>query len=126
MANNVLPITPSDDGKYIIINVVGDMTGQSAIQQNLEAHSLGFKLGISRYLVDVTESKNTSSISENYKFAHSDMPNAEISRTACVAILADPKDHSHDFIETLSRNAGFNTTIFRNRELAVQHLLKGL
>lgn len=119
-------ITPSEDGKYIIIKVVGDMTGQSAIEQNLEAHSLGLKLGISRYLVDVTELKNTSSISENYKFAHNDMQNAEISRTACVVILTEPQDHSHDFIETLSRNAGFNTTIFKNRELAIQHLLKGL
>jgi 5-methylcytosine-specific restriction endonuclease McrBC regulatory subunit McrC len=118
-------IAPSDDGTYIVLKIVGNINSEIAMKHNIEAHALGNKLGITRYLVDVTESRNVASIAENYKFAHNDMKTTPgINQTARVAVLVSPTDHSHDFIETLSRNAGLNTTIFRDREKAIQHLMK--
>ncbi|NWF88329.1 MAG: hypothetical protein HXY50_02595 [Ignavibacteriaceae bacterium] len=118
-------ISISEDGNYIILKTVGEITSSSAIKQNLEAHDLGKKSGISKFLVDATESRNNNSVSENYKFAHSDLQMfPEISKSARVAILVSPDGHSHDFIETLMRNAGHNTTIFRDREKAINFLLK--
>ncbi|MBW1985270.1 MAG: hypothetical protein JRI53_11180, partial [Deltaproteobacteria bacterium] len=70
-------ITPSKDGKYIILKIQGEINRQSAMKQNLEAHTLGGKLGINRYLVDVTESRNTDSVMESYDFAYEDMKNTE-------------------------------------------------
>ena len=94
------------------------------MKQNLEAHTLGDELGISRYLVDATEAVNVDSTLENYSFAYTDMQTPTgINKTAVVALLVSPDDHSHDFIETVSRNAGLNVTIFRDRELAIHHLL---
>lgn len=118
-------ITPSEDRKYIIIKVVGDMTADVAVNFDLEASAVGDKLGITRYLIDVTESRNVSSVYENYKFANVDLPaklKVDIKRR--IAILVDSDDHSHDFAETVLKNAGSNSTIFRDRELAIQHLMK--
>jgi hypothetical protein len=41
-------IVPSEDRKYIILTVKGEITRDIAMQQNLEAHALGGKLGIHR------------------------------------------------------------------------------
>ena len=50
-------ITPSNDNTYIILKVKGNITRQSATQMNLEAHALGRKMHISKYLVDVYRSE---------------------------------------------------------------------
>ncbi len=116
-------ITPADNGKYITIKMVGDMTRDVANQHVLEAHALGAELGIRCYLVDVTESRNTESVLDNYKFAHADVRSIPgMDRRACVAVLVAPGDHSHDFYETLARNAGIDSTLFRDRDEAVAHL----
>ncbi len=117
-------ITPSDDGKYIIMKVTGDFNRKLAIQYDLESHALGKSLGISRYLVDLTEARNTNTTVEDYEFAYRDMKTPEIDRMAVVAILVSPGDHSHDFTETVTRNAGLNTKLFTDRDLAIRYLLQ--
>ena len=118
-------ITPSADGNYIIMKVIGDIISDEAIKMNDEASAVGKKLGITKYLIDVTESRNVSSIYENYKFAYIDLPaKPTTDKKNRIAILIDPDDHSHDFVETVLKNAGSDSTIFRDRELAIQHLLK--
>ncbi|MDY0020055.1 MAG: hypothetical protein RBT47_08645 [Anaerolineae bacterium] len=117
-------ITPSDDGKYIIMKVTGNFNRQLAMQYNLESHTLGKSLGINRYLVDLTEARNLNTTVEDYEFAYKDMKTPEIDRTAIVAVMVSPGDHSHDFIETVARNAGLNTRLFTDRDLAIRHLLQ--
>ncbi len=117
-------ISLSDDESYIIVKILGKQTAELAMKQNLEAHAFGDELGIGRYLVDATEAVNVDSTLENYSFAYTDMQTPTgINKAAIVALLVSPDDHSHDFIETVSRNAGLNVTIFRDRELAIHHLL---
>jgi len=117
-------ISLSDDESYIILKILGKQTAELAMKQNLEAHAFGDELGIGRYLVDATEAVNVDSTLENYSFAYTDMQTPTgINKAAIVALLVSPNDHSHDFIETVSRNVGLNVTIFRDRELAIHHLL---
>ena len=117
-------IKPSDDGRYIVVTTQGNLTNEIALRQNIESHALGKKLSISRYLVDVTQARNIDSVPTNYKFAYEDMVAApEIDKNARIALVADPQDHSHDFIETAFRNAGFHIRLFRNRDEAIRHLL---
>jgi len=117
-------ISLSDDESYIIVKILGKQTAELAMKQNLEAHAFGDELGIGRYLVDATEAVNVDSTLENYSFAYTDMQTPTgINKAAIVALLVSPDDHSHDFIETVSRNVGLNVTIFRDRELAIHHLL---
>jgi hypothetical protein len=117
-------ISLSDDQRYILLTVTGEMTSELAMQQNIEAHNLGAKLGINRYLVDVTGARNIDSFSDTYRFAYVDMNTAvEIDKDAIVAMLVSLEDHSHDFIETISKHAGLNVTLFRDRDQALRHLL---
>lgn len=118
-------IVPSEDKKYIILTIKGNITRVIAMQYNLEAHALGEKLGIHRYLTDVTEARNVESVLDKYKFAYRDMQQETgIDRRARVAMLVSPEDHSHDFIETVARNSGLDVTLFREREKAMEHLTK--
>lgn len=60
-----------------------------------------------------------------FKFAYEDIiAPPGIDKKARVAILASPEDHSHDFVETATRNAGLDVTLFRDRGLAIRHLLQ--
>lgn len=117
-------IYPSQCGKYIILSVWGEINQKTAMQQNKEAHKLGEELGINRYLVDVRKARNTDSVIEKYNFAYNDMQHTEgINKRAKVVFVSAPEDNSHDFIETVSRNAGLNVTIFKDIEEAKRFLL---
>jgi hypothetical protein len=119
-------ITPSADGSFILIKVRGDINRHSAMQMNLEAHELGRQLQLRRYLVDVTESRNTDDTLDIYEFAHLDMRRTEgIDLGARVAMLVSPGDHSHDFVETTLYNAGLNGRLFTDPDKARQFLLDG-
>ena len=117
-------ITPSADGTYIAIKVKGDIDRQSAMKMNLEAHALGKKLNVRRYLVDATESRNTDSVANNYDFAYTDMQQTDnLDRSAIVANLVSPNDHSHDFVETVARNAGLHFRLFTDPDGAMRFLM---
>jgi hypothetical protein len=116
-------ITPSADGMFIILKVKGNINRRIAMEMNLDAHALGKRLRVGRYLVDVTEARNTDPIGESYEFAYSDMQKREgIDKFALVATLVSPDDHSHDFMETVARNAGLNVKIFTDKDEAMRFL----
>ncbi|MBN1827164.1 MAG: hypothetical protein JW958_12980 [Candidatus Eisenbacteria bacterium] len=115
-------ITPSPDRTYIELKATGEVNRAVAMRQNVEAHALGRNLGIHRYLVDMTECRNTETELDTYSFAYEDMMTERVDKKARVALLVRPDDHSHDFVETVSRNAGLDVTLFRDRALAEKHL----
>jgi hypothetical protein len=118
-------ISVSEDGKYIILKIQGDITSELVMKRVQEAHQLGEQLGITRHLMDVTEAKNIDPVAKTYRFAYTEIGKYPgINMKARVAVLVSPDDHSHDFSETVIQNAGQNVTFFRDRESAVRHLLK--
>jgi hypothetical protein len=118
-------ISPSPDGKYIIVRVTVDMTRNLAKEIASQALSVGQELGIKYFLLDLTQSRNRESIFGSYESAYIDMANMRVQmRFTRTAMLVDPQDDSHNFNETVLRNVGLNVTLFRDRHLAVQHLLK--
>ena len=118
-------ITPSPDGQYIILKIIGDITRNLAMQYNLEAHKTGEQLDINKYLEDLTESRNVDNPIDSYEFAYDDMQTTPgIDRFARVAVLVSPDDHTHNFIETVTQNTGLDVTLFRDREQAINHLLQ--
>ena len=118
-------IYPSEDRKYIVLKHWGEMNSEFGMTRVQEAHKLGAEIGIDRYLVDLTEAVNTDSAYKSYKYAYEDMKTPSgVKRSARVAMLVSPDDHSHDFVETVLRNAGHNVTLFRDRESAFKYLLK--
>ena len=118
-------IKPADDQSHIVLTVVGEVRGKHMMKYILEAHAMGRDLGIDRYLVDVTEARNTDSVLDQYNFAYSEMKTTEgIDSRARVAALVHPGDKSHDFIETVLHNAGLMLKIFSDSNLAIEYLRK--
>lgn len=116
-------IEVSPCGRYIILTATGDYTRALAMADNLEAHALGAKLGIRRYLVDVTGARNIESVLDQYEFAYQDMAVDEgIDRHARVALLVAPEDHSHDFVAVAVANSGVDIRLFTDRAEAERHL----
>jgi hypothetical protein len=113
----------SDSGRYIHITVRGAIDRHTAAAMNVEAHALGRSLAIHNYLVDLVEAVNIDSVIGNYQFAYENMQAPDLlDADARVATLVGQDDHSHDFVETVSRNAGFDVTFFRDREAAIHHV----
>lgn len=118
-------ITPSKCGNYITLTIIGEINRQSTIEQNIELHALGKKLDIKKFLIDVRQARNTDSIINNYESINKDFKKKEeIDRSAIVAVLVSADDHSHDFIETLAKNAGLLVKLFTGHDLAIEYLLQ--
>lgn len=118
-------ITVSEDASYVILEITGEITSHNIMGMIMESHALGRARGITRHLVDATHARNTSTVTENYRFAYKDagaIPGLD--PDARVAMLVSPEDHSHDFIETVTQNSGYNTRLFRDRKAAVDYLLQ--
>jgi hypothetical protein len=117
-------IIVSEDNQYIITKHSGDITSEIIMRATIEAHALGEKLGIKKHLMDVSEATNVEPIAKTYNFAYEDIKNMPgINLDVRVAVLVRPEDHSHDFAETVTKNAGQDITIFRDREAAIDHLI---
>lgn len=112
----------SADKRYVYTKVIGLVDVASMLECVLTAHQFARQAGVNRHLMDLTEARNQLSTLENYYFAYNDMNHPDIDRLARVAMLVGTDDHSHDFLETLSRNSGRDVTLFTSREEAERHL----
>lgn len=113
----------SDDGTYVELLRHGEISRGSVLEENLEAHALGRAHGVRSYLVDHTEAQSIDSLVDQYDFAYHDMRETEgLDQGARVAVLIAEGDRSHDFIETVCRNAGFDVQLFTDREAALRFL----
>jgi hypothetical protein len=112
-----------EEENFLVLKIDGIMNRKIAKQYFDEAHRKGIELGINKFLYDLTNATNTESNMDNYLFANTDIRNMEdIDLNTYVAMVVSPNDHSHDFIETVSRNAGLNVTLFRDYSKAVEYL----
>lgn len=115
-------ITISENGQYIICRVTGSMTVEIAREFTREIDSISRAKHIKRFLTDVREAPNVSNIFQNYEYAYKDMLDLELQRDIRSAILADTADTTHDFIETVVRNAGYNVRVFHDESAAIAWL----
>jgi len=115
-------ITISDNGKYLICRVTGEITVDIAREFTKELYRLSRNLKIKRFLNDVRGASNALSTLQNYDFAYKDMEEMNLQRDACSAILVGPADRTHDFVGTVIQNAGYNVRIFHEEGAAVAWL----
>lgn len=114
----------SDSGKYIIVRVNTDMTRALADQTGLEATHLGKKNNINLFLYDLRNSINRETVNANYIYAKQEVQKIEPDYANKIAMLVSQNDKSHDFVETVLRNAGHNVLIFHDEEKALSWLLE--
>ena len=112
----------SENSKYIIVRVSENMTRSLAEHLGIEASNLGKKKNITKYLYDLRNSRNIESINTNYIFAYQEMKKIDLNPVNMVAMLTSAGDNSHNFVETVLRNAGFNVQIFTDESEAINWL----
>ena len=113
----------SDDSTYIVQEVSGEITRQSQVPATIELHEMGKRLGINKFLVDMTNSKNVDTVAENYDFAYVDLRTSpSVSRGVTIAVVTSSDDHSHDFVEVVLSNSGRDARFFKDRNEAIAYL----
>ena len=115
-------VSLSENGKYILCRVSGPMTATTAIEFSAEMDKLARKHGINRFLTDVRDAPNVSSVVENHQFADSDMKALGLQKNVRAAILTRQSDRSHDFVEFATQNAGYNVRLFDDEQAAITWL----
>lgn len=115
----------AQDGRYVIIRMMGNITTARMRKATKAAHDKGVEAGINNFLFDMRNGRNVESVAANYQYAYHDMRNLDFSRSARAALLTAPDDRSHDFMETLCRNAGYNVRVFTDLTDAVAWLKSG-
>lgn len=118
-------VAPSDDGKYVIVEVAGDVTREGAASFVAAAWKKGEELGVHCILIDVTQARNVQSKRENVHFAMQDARTLPPPRVkACSAVLVDPDDHSHDFFVAFAQSQRIDISLFWSRAEAIGHLAR--
>ena len=118
-------LSVSDDKKFIIMKITGQVNSQDMYQHTLEAHQLGRSLHLRAFLVDLTDAINTQSPVEKYNFVYKKVQgDDELLHFVRMAMWVRPEDHSHDFIETLANNTGEQAKIFHDPQAAIRFLLE--
>jgi len=116
-------ITLSPDGNYIIGKVVGQLTVKTARQLAKEYVKVIESTGIKRILNDVRGVRDAMGVLNGYSYAYNDIYAIGFPRDIRAAIVADAGDNSHDFQETVARNAGYLVKVFHSVDHAVEWLL---
>ncbi|MCZ7557209.1 MAG: STAS/SEC14 domain-containing protein [Bacteroidia bacterium] len=111
-----------DHGTYVRVIVTGNITREFAGRYSVASKALADQHGLKRFLFDLRGARNVESTIQNYQYAYTDMPRFELDRLSRAAIIRDVDDHSHDFIELVARNAGYNVRIFVSEDTAIAWL----
>lgn len=112
----------SKNGDYVICEVTGLITRENSHEFTEASNRFLSVANVKRLLTDVRNATNELSVSQNYKYAYKDMEDLNLRRDIRSAILTSKGDRSHDFIETVAQNAGYNVRIFSDEETAISWL----
>ena len=112
----------SENGNYVICEVTGLITQENSHEFTEASNRLLSAANVKRLLTDVRNATNELSVSQNYKYAYEDMGDLNLRRDVRSAILTNKGDRSHDFIETVAQNAGYNVRIFSDEQTAIAWL----
>jgi hypothetical protein len=116
----------TENDTIIVIKIFGIADVQKSFDYAKEIHDYAFKVGIKKLLIDCTESENTDTVTNIYRFAYEYMGKlSDFCFQIRIALWVSPDDHSHDFMETVFINTGYRIKLFRNREKAMEYLKGG-
>jgi hypothetical protein len=114
-------ISISDDKSFVKVYVKRPIPLDAALTLTKKSADLSGKHGINSLLIDVHNIEDTWGILGDYQFAQ-DLDKYGGRHKDRVALLVKVSDKTHDFLETTTRNLGYNLRIFTNYEDAVMWL----
>ncbi|MFC1884180.1 hypothetical protein ACFL2O_05360 [Thermodesulfobacteriota bacterium] len=113
-------IEMSESGKFYHVLIEREVSVELARKFTAKIREKSLETGIRRFLFDVRNARNISSVSDNYFFAYEDSSELDLDRTARVAILTEPEDDSHDFAVVALKNAGHLAKLFRDESSSIE------
>jgi hypothetical protein len=116
-------ISLSEDKSTVVVRVKKSLSTQIALIFTKEAIELGDKHNTDKHLIDLRGIRNTWSVFETYQFAQ-EIKKYGRQRLDKVALLIDPEDETHSFLETTLLNQNYNNRLFRNYDEAVAWLME--
>jgi len=111
-------ISLADDKSIVVVRVKKSLPTQIALIFTKEAIELSNKHNTDKHLIDLRGIRNTWSVFETYQFAQ-EIKKYGRKRLDKVALVIDPEDETHAFLETALVNQNYNNRLFRNYEEAV-------
>lgn len=118
-------ISISEDKTFVRIRVFGSITDEMNKEFAEKAILTARENNLLNHLVDVRQAQHVSSTFDQYQFAYKDMEQMLLDKKSSIAVLARADDQSHNFIETVFRNAGYNCKLFIDEETAINWLSEG-
>ena len=118
----LLRINNAPDDSYFVLTVSEDFDREGAKEMAIAVMQKSQESEIKRVLIDLRAARNLDSVSDKFFFAHDDAREIQIDKTLQVALLVDPSDQSHDFVETVMRNTGHNILKFSDEQKAISWL----
>jgi hypothetical protein len=112
-------VSVSNDRRYIIVFIDGPMTTELALKAGKKANQLAVENKLNSMLYDLRKSRNVQDGFKNYEFGYKDVGSVGFDKTMKIALLTDLDDQSHDFVETVMINNGYNVRIFKNNKDAI-------
>jgi hypothetical protein len=115
-------ISMSGSRRYIKVRVDEVINAELEREFSYKTIQEAKKHNIKNFLVDVRNVSNVAGNLENYVFAYKNMRQFGLEKDSKIAVLVNPDDKSHDFIETVFRNAGYSCVIFTDEKTAIDWL----
>ena len=78
---------------------------------------------LKRILIDMKAATNSISPFDLCTLAYHDLSKLNISYSVSIVLLISSEDSSHNFLETVLRNASYKVKLFHDREAALDWLL---
>lgn len=112
----------SQSQRYLVCRAFAPITAEITREMAFQVGKLAAVTGVRNRLIDVRNMPNLMSVPSNYDLAYKDMEEMQIDRSTKVASLQSSDDHSHDFVCTAIRNAGYNLRVFTDEAEAIAWL----
>jgi hypothetical protein len=104
----------ASDGGHAIMKNYADVTHASAVVRQRAMQAFSDEHKVTRFLIDTRGKQFVGGPLELYTFVRSTLPTEGYNRQWRVALVTSTEDSSHDFLETVSQNAGYQVMVFKS------------
>ena len=112
-------VDPED--AVVRVRAVGDLNGKSNLHLAKHFSSAALKSNCNLVLCDLTAARLTDSVLGIYEYP-ARLQQQGVSRALRIAVVYENDEQKHRFWETVSRNRGFMTRVFRDTQEALDWL----
>ena len=119
-------ISVAYDKTYIQLVVLTPlMTMPIAMEATLGLKEVNDKVEINRFLLDLRNTRSTTTVNEKYEFAYEKLKAlVQVPSEMRGALLKAEGNDSFRFLETVMRNANYNFRVFDDEVLALEWLIR--